>query len=81
VPSYTNGQMLIDLNLIDPTKLLPTNGKETLLGERSNGPCLLRHHTRLNVQVVEQQSLMYDTKEMLKEAQIMQTARMKIFLS
>lgn len=61
-----------NVNVIDPAELCPPNGNEILLGEGSYGRCLLRHCKRLNIKVVEKQSLLHDTKEILKEAQIMQ---------
>ena len=61
-----------NVNIIDPAELCPPNGNEILLGEGSYGHCLLRHYKRLNIKVVEKQSLLHDTKEILKEAHIMQ---------
>ena len=69
VPSCTKHS---NVNLIDPTELLPVNGKNAILGEGSYGRCLLKHFARLEIQVVEKQSLNHNTREMLKEAQVMQ---------
>ncbi|CAH3157193.1 unnamed protein product, partial [Pocillopora meandrina] len=60
------------VNLINHTELLPTNGENIILGEGSYGRCLLRQYTRFDIKVVEKQSLMQDTTEIMKEAHIMQ---------
>lgn len=60
------------VNLIDHTEIRPTNGENIILGEGSYGRCLLRQYTRFDMKVVEKQSLMQDTTEIMKEAQIMQ---------
>ena len=60
------------IELINHTELLPTNGENIILGEGSYGRCLLRQYTRFDIKVVEKQSLMQDTTEIMKEAHIMQ---------
>ena len=60
------------VNLIDPSELHPINEKELILGQGSYGRCVLKTFTRLKIQVVEKQCLMQNTKEIVKEAQIMQ---------
>ena len=61
-----------NVDLIDPTELLPVNGKNIILGEGSYGRYLLKNFARLEKQVVEKQRLNHNTREILKEAQIMQ---------
>ena len=61
------------VNLIDPSELQPISEKELILGQGSYGRCILKSFKRLNVLVVEKQCLMQSIKEMVKEAQIMQT--------
>ena len=65
-----------NVNIIDPAELCPPN--EILLGEGSYGPCLLRHYKCLNVKVAQKQSLLHNTKEILKEAQIMQALKPRL---
>ena len=60
------------VNLIDPSEPRPISEKEFLLGQGSYGRCILKSFTRLKVLVVEKQCLIQNTKEMVKEAQIMQ---------
>ncbi|XP_068690074.1 uncharacterized protein [Montipora foliosa] len=66
-----------NVNFIDPDELCPPNGKTIRLGEGSYGCCVLRQYQLLNIKVVEKQSLSNDTKELMKEAQIMQALHHK----
>lgn len=61
-----------NVNLIHPSELSPVNGENIILGEGSYGRCLLRYFERFGISVVEKQLLSHDTREILKEAQIMQ---------
>lgn len=60
------------VNLIDQSELHQINGKDLILGLGSYGRCILKTFSRLKIQVVEKQFLVHNTKEMVKEAQIMQ---------
>ena len=60
------------VNLIDQSEHHQINGKDLILGLGSYGQCILKTFSRLKIQVVEKQFLVHNTKEMVKEAQIMQ---------